>query len=167
MTLYNINSEILAWLEFFAPRRKVCRVRFMGLTEFLQQLEQRYLVRLHRSNLTAKREAGPDGPESILERLERQGLARSEAHGTRRHWLVSSDALPMMAEQARSARPGPPSGAQRTLSAEELERFVRVLARYDTPAEHVREALWQAVGQIEEGVERVVIPVHPRRTSVP
>lgn len=139
-------------------------MRFVGLTEFLHMLEERHAVRLHRSNLSARRESAGVGAESILERLEREGLARSEAHGTRRRWQIAVEALPILADQARSARPGPQPGAQRTLTALELERFVRWLATVERPADHVQEALRHATRQKAEGVERVVIPVHPRRS---
>ncbi len=124
-------------------------------------LEQHYGVRLHRSNLSARRDTGG---ESTLERLEREGLARGEAHGARRRWQLAVEALPILAEQAKLSRPGPPPGVQRTLSASELEAFVRWLAGVEHPADHVREALRHATGHDEEGVERVVIPVHPRRS---
>lgn|GEM_PF-5621418 len=137
---------------------------WIPLAEALALVEQRYGLRLYRNNLTARPVGKSAG--SMMEELEAAGLARTVNRGTRRFWEVSSEALPRLAKLAASARPGPPPGAQVTLDAEQLKAFIHHLARHASPAEHVREALQAATGLAHE-VERIVIPVSPRRPLAP
>lgn len=136
------------------------------LSQALDILEQEHGVRLYRNNLTAKTEPGPDGPESVLDRLAREGLARAVERGQRRMWEVAPAAVDRLAETAKSARPGPSPGAQYTLDANQLATFLRHLAGAEDPSRAIRDALAVATGLSGDSlaqVERVVIPTEPRR----
>ena len=101
---------------------------------------------------------------SVMDQLETDGLARRIPAGQRQFWEVSEAGVARLAEMASTARPGPPPGAQVTLDAKQLAIFVSSLSRHARPEDAVREALYAATG-ISEGVDRIVIPITPRRPT--
>lgn len=137
------------------------------LSEILRILQQQHGVTLHRTNLAAKHLTGPDGPESFLDQLARDGLAEAIEHGQRRLWYVSTAAIPRLLALAREARPGPAPGAQVTLDAAQLRVFAARLAHATDPVEALRDALAAATGwddAVIARVERIVLPLAPRQT---
>ena len=137
---------------------------WMPLRDALAFLDQKHNVKLHQANLTARKGRGKES--SIMDELEAEGTARRVARGSRQYWEVSDQGVARLACIAASARPGPPPGNQVTLDAHQLKVFVLYLAQHPEPADVVGEALRMATG-LSEGVDRVVIPISPRRPVSP
>lgn len=140
------------------------------LSQMLEHLKEKHGVNLYASNLAKKVFVGLDGePESVLDQLARDGLARTAEHGRRRRWEISTDAIPRLKGLVRQARPGPRPGVQVTLDAEQVAAFARALARSSDPASAIRQALKESTQWDDETVariERVIIPVEPRRVPI-
>lgn len=125
-------------------------------------LDRQYQVKLHQTNLTARKSKGKS--VSVMDQLEAENLARRVSRGARGFWEVSAEGVERLAAIAAAARPGPPPGAQVTLDARQLAKFVAYLAQHPRPEAAVREAVFEATGYAD-GVDRVIIPVSPRRPA--
>lgn len=143
------------------------REEWLSLKEILERVQLEHGLVVQRTNLSSRVLAGPNGRETMLERLQRLGLARTVQRGKRQDWEVSTAAIEQLAERA-SGRPGPASGAQVTLSADQVLEFARqITSAGSADAIAVMDALKTATGlpkdKLDE-VERIVIPRAPRQT---
>lgn len=132
------------------------------LSEILPLVEQRFGLKLYAGNLTTSRAGRP----SVMEQLAAEQLARPVDAGRRRRWLISPQAISRLVALATGGRRGPAPGAQVTLDAQQFGLFARTVAAAADPAAAVHEALAAATGwpdDVIERVERIVIPVSPRR----
>lgn len=140
--------------------------QYRPLSEILELVRQQTGNVVGRANLSAKVLAGPNGRESMLERLTRVGLARTVQRGSRQDWEVSLAAVDLIAARA-TGRPGKQPGAQITLDHDQVLAFAQHLtAAGSADQTTLLDAIRVATGLPDEAVgqmERIVIPREPRR----